>query len=170
MTQITAVTIPSNILEGIYDECDKYEDAETGGRLLGFLNDKNIIEVRALIAAGPKARRTRTSLFQDGEYQERVFRGIEKLYPRIMHLGNWHTHHVNGLETLSNGDVKTYSKAVNSPKHAQDFFYALLVTRQTLGIQRYFTKHFVFFRGLGFMQLDNDRIWVTQPSVLKTTR
>lgn len=169
MTKIVAVQIPSNILNGIFDECDKYDDAETGGRLLGFVN-KNIIEVRALIGPGPKAKRTAVSLFQDGDYQEQCFRGIEKHYPNIRHLGNWHTHHCNGLEALSNGDAQTYHKTVNSPKHAQDFFYALLVTKKTAnwGSSRYLMKHYIFFRGEdSFVQLDDSQVCITQPSTLR---
>lgn len=32
------IIIPRAILEGIFDECDKYPAVETGGRLLGFLH------------------------------------------------------------------------------------------------------------------------------------
>src|ERR1700675_3772012 len=116
------ILIPRKILNGIFNECDKYCDVETGGRIFGFYRkiDSNLyIDVQALIGPGPNARRTSTSLFQDGDYQEKMFRGIEKYYPLIAHLGNWHTHHCNGLQTLSEGDIRTYLKTVNSKNHAQ---------------------------------------------------
>ena len=42
----------------------------------------------------------------------------------IEHLGNWHTHHVNGYPNLSGGDVATYRRIVNHELHNLDFFYA----------------------------------------------
>lgn len=145
------VLIYSGVLDSIFSECDKFDTDETGGALVGtykgsaMLGNLSIV-VFGVIDAGPKARRTATSFFKDGEYQERVFRQVEALHPDIEHLGNWHTHHVNGLSTLSNGDVATYHKNVNSDKHNTDFWYALLVTnRRSLG--RYSMKHFILFRG-----------------------
>lgn len=144
------ISIPRPILEGIFNDCERYVSKETGGRLLGFYSWKGTdlhIDVKALLPAGPNAQRTAVSFFQDGNYQERLFRGVEKKFPKICHLGNWHTHHCNGLRTLSRGDCETYRRNVNSPNHAQDFFYALLVTHGTPNEQlRYGVKHFVFVR------------------------
>ena len=144
------ISIPRRLLEGFFDQCERYLEEETGGRLIGFWTWQGTdlhIEVKAGLPAGPNARRSRTSFFQDGEYQEQLFRGVEKRYPKIAHLGNWHTHHCNGLRTLSHGDCDTYRKNVNSPNHAQDFFYALLITHGTPHEQmRYAVKHFIFVR------------------------
>jgi len=77
-----------------------------------------------------------------------VFRSIEEGHPNIEHLGNWHTHHVNGFPTLSAGDKATYFKTVNHDKHNTDFFYALLVVRKNHGRSpRYDVKHYFFHRG-----------------------
>ena len=146
------ISLPRRILAGIFDECDKYDSAETGGRILGFYSvDGSVLRVavKALIGPGPNARRNRTSLFQDGEYQERVFRAVEKQHPTIAHLGNWHTHHVNGLQVLSNGDAETYRRTVNHKNHDTDFFYALLVTSRLAydGIGRYGFRNYILFRG-----------------------
>lgn len=166
------ITIPRPVLNGIFDECDKYSVQETGGRMLGFYSWRGTdlhIDVKALIGPGPNARRSQTSFFQDGEYQEKVFRAVEKKYPTIEHLGNWHTHHVNALRTLSNGDVDTYRKCVNSPKHNTDFFYALLVTHKTPGqIMRYPVRHFVFIRhSLDFVEVPACDVIVANPGVLQ---
>jgi hypothetical protein len=145
------ISMPSKALEAIFDECDRYDIDETGGRIIGMYKKKgrdHQIDVLGVIGPGPKARRTPTSFFQDGEYQERVFRDVEKDYPNLEHLGNWHTHHVNGLQTLSGGDRETYHATVNHHNHNTDFFYALLVTRKDPHRhRRYETKHFLFFRG-----------------------
>jgi hypothetical protein len=143
------IAIPRLILQGIFDECDRYPEEETGGRLLGFYSWRGTdlhIDVKALIGAGLNAKRSRVSFFQDGDYQERLFRAVERKHPTIEHLGNWHTHHVNGLRSLSQGDCQTYSKCVNSPKHNTDFFYALLVTHAIFDKMRYAVRHFIFTR------------------------
>src|ERR1700730_15426512 len=97
------VTVAQGVLESIFDECDKYDADETGGRLLGTYRRKGSgfeVNCHGVIGPGPGARRSSTSFFQDGDYQEQVFRSIEAANPEVEHLGNWHTHHVNGFPTL----------------------------------------------------------------------
>ncbi len=165
------ISIPQPILKGIFDECDRYTAEETGGRLLGFYTWRGTdlhIDVKALIAAGPNAQRTRVSFFQDGDYQERVFRAVEQKHPKIEHLGNWHTHHVNGLRSLSQGDCETYRKCVNSQSHNTDFFYALLVTHATLNQMRYGIRHFVFVRhATDFVEVPMRDVDVSDSKVLQ---
>src|SRR5687767_2436518 len=113
------ISIAREALEAIYDECDKYDTDETGGRLLGTYRHeagRYDIEVKAVLEPGPNAQRSITHFFQDGEHQERLFRSIEAGHPDIEHLGNWHTHHVNGFPTLSGGDKETYFRTVNHEK------------------------------------------------------
>ena len=79
-----------------------------------------------------------------------MFRKIEDHHPEIEHLGNWHTHHVNGLQHLSDGDIETYYRTVNHHSHNAPFFYALLVTakhRSSDPLGRYIVKHFILRRG-----------------------
>jgi hypothetical protein len=144
------ILFPGKAMEAVFDECDKYDVDETGGRIIGTYEKKDKqyeISVLGVIDPGPNARRSPTSFFQDGEYQERVFREVEKEYPNLEHLGNWHTHHVNGLGTLSSGDRTTYHRIVNHEKHNTDFFYALLVVRKSSDRhQRYEVKHHIIFR------------------------
>lgn len=146
------VEIADGVLESVFEECDRHDRDETGGRVIGdFSVDCGALVVRAagVIEPGPNARRTSTSFFQDGDYQTEVFRRLEAEDPTIEHLGNWHTHHVNGYPTLSGGDVATYRRIVNHHLHNLDFFYALLVTNRQpgSGLQRYAVRHYVLFRG-----------------------
>lgn len=145
------ISIARNALESIFDECDRYDSHETGGRLIGTYHQEGShynIDVAGIIGPGPNARRTATSFFQDGNYQEQVFRSIEASHSEIEHLGNWHTHHVNGCPTLSSGDKTTYFNIVNHELHNIDFFYALLVTRKNAsGNPRYEVNHYFFRRG-----------------------
>ena len=145
------IQILKAVLEAVFDECDRFDKDETGGRIIGSYQKKGTsYEIKALgvIPAGPNARRTPTSFFQDGKYQENFFRLIEQHYPEVEHLGNWHTHHVNGLHKLSGGDEATYQRIVNHANHNTDFFYALLVVRRTPDRKRrYEVKHYFLRRG-----------------------
>ena len=147
------VEIAGEVLESVFEECDRYDREETGGRVIGhFAMDGGslVIQAKGVIEPGPNARRTRTSFFQDGDHQTEVFRRIEADDPSIEHLGNWHTHHVNGYPTLSGGDRATYRRIVNHELHNLDFFYALLVTHRNegqRGLHRYAARHYVLFRG-----------------------
>jgi len=144
------ISIARGALESVFDECDRYNVDETGGRLLGTYRHKHgryELEVTGVLEPGPNAQRSPTYFLQDGDYQEKQFRAIEAIHPEIEHLGNWHTHHVNGLQTLSGGDKTTYFKTVNHDKHNTDFFYALLVVSKNRGGNpRYTVKHFIFRR------------------------
>ena len=147
------VEISGDVLEIVFKECDRHDHDETGGRIVGhFAMDRGTLVIRAngMIEPGPNARRTPTSFFQDGDHQTQVFRRLEARDPAVEHLGNWHTHHVNGYPTLSAGDVATYRRIVNHKLHNLDFFYALLVTHRhegETGLERYAVRHYVFFRG-----------------------
>jgi hypothetical protein len=149
-TPNVTVSIPVKALEAIFDECDRFPADETGGRIIGTYSKHRKeyqIDVLGVIGPGPQAQRSATSFFQDGEYQENIFREVEKEHPNVEHLGNWHSHHPNGLQTLSSGDKATYQRVVNHDKHNTDFLYALLVVEKTPHEnRRYEVKHFVVFR------------------------
>lgn len=152
-TNKVRLVIPKAALNTVFDECDGFDQDETGGRVIGTyqINDGRLdIAVTGIIEAGPQARRSNVEFFQDGAYQEQIFRKIEDRHREIEHLGNWHTHHVNGLQHLSGGDIETYHRTVNHPNHNTPFFYALLVTakhRSSDPLRRYSVKHYVFRRG-----------------------
>lgn len=162
------ILIPRAALVAIYDECDRFTEDETGGRVVGTYAKRGsqlTIEVRGVIGPGPSARRSAVSFFQDGEYQERIFREIETTHPQIEHLGNWHTHHVNGLSMLSDGDIATYRRTVNHPNHNTAFFYALLVVAKRSGAtggERYVIKHYLFHRG-------DERVYEVRASNVEVT-
>ena len=147
------LVIPRRALNTVFDECDRYKADETGGRVLGTYNyNGNVltINVNGIIEPGPNAKRTASYLQQDGAYQEQVFRKVEDREPSVEHLGNWHTHHVNGYPHLSDGDIETYRRTVEHHKHNTDFFYALLVIKKKegkTGLQRYVFKNYVLRRG-----------------------
>ena len=152
-TDNVRLILPQAALRAIFDECDGFDQDETGGRVIGTFQEHSgdlALQITGIIEAGPQAKRSAVSFFQDGKHQERVFRQIESSHPEIEHLGNWHTHHVNGLQTLSGGDIETYHRTVNHRSHNTPFFYALLVTarhRTSDPLRRYNIKHYLFRRG-----------------------
>jgi hypothetical protein len=167
------IIMPTAALTSIFDECDSFDCDETGGRLIGSYTthgSKLTINVSGIIEPGPQARRTAVSFFQDGEYQEGIFRRIESQHPEIEHLGNWHTHHVNGLSTLSGGDIDTYNRIVNHHNHNTPFFYALLVTarhKTSDSLRRYSVKHYVFRRGESdFYEIPPQHVEITNGSLV----
>ena len=167
------VEIAGCALQRVFDECDRHDSDETGGRMVGhFALERStlVVKARGVIEPGPNARRTRTSFFQDGEYQAEVFRRIEAEDPTIEHLGNWHTHHVNGYPNLSGGDIATYRRIVNHKLHNLDFFYALLVTARQegrSGLSRYAVRHYVLFRGdSGVYEVDPGAVRITDEAAI----
>lgn len=172
-TDKVRLSIPEAALATVFDECDGFDQDETGGRVIGTFQEhrsKLDIQVTGIIEAGPQARRSAVSFFQDGEYQEQVFRKIEDDHREIEHLGNWHTHHVNGLEHLSSGDIETYHRTVNHPNHNTPFFYALLVTakqRSADPLRRYSVRHYFFRRGdERIYELGRDQIEIVDAPLL----
>ena len=165
------VRMPRLGLTSIHRECVRAESVETGGRLLGRFvpaADGLLIQVMGLIDAGPNADSSSVHLMQDGEYQERMFRLFEVKHPEVCHIGSWHTHHVNGLTTLSSGDIETYKRTVNHEKHYGDYFYALLVTELS---DRLHLRHYLFRRGQQMHQeLPIASIHVVESSMLLTQR
>ena len=179
---VVRVEIGGDVLESVFDECDRYDHDETGGRIVGHFTDDGsglVVHAKGVIEPGPNARRTSTSFFQDGDHQTEVFRRLEAQDASIEHLGNWHTHHVNGYPTLSSGDVATYRRTVNHELHNLDFFYALLVTHRRKGrrgLERYSVRHYVLFRGEDTVQelraddvriTDEPRIWPREEKAQK---
>jgi hypothetical protein len=121
---------------------------EDGGKLLGSINQTGkqlSIRVDAYIDSGPRVSSSTTHLHPDGEYQEAMFRVIEIFDPTIEHIGSWHSHHCNGLERLSDGDIEGYIRTVNKPDYNLDVFLAFLI----IGLNRSTVKarYYVFLRG-----------------------
>lgn len=124
------VEISNTVITRIRDTILR-SDVEEGGKLIGKISQNNntvLIKVINYIDSGPRVNNSMTHLYPNGDYQEAMFRVIETMDPEIEHLGSWHSHHCNGLDTLSSGDVIGYQKSVNNPQYHLDYFLVLLVT------------------------------------------
>lgn len=143
--------IEQYVLGQIVAECEKYALDETGGKLLGVYDDSTI-RVLYQIGPGPNARRTATSLFQDEEWQESEFRRIERKITNIDVIGSWHTHHVNGLKTLSSGDLATYNRHLTHKNWRPPFFLAILMTERLTPTQ-YSYRRFLLQKSSDMLEL-----------------
>ena len=156
------IAFDRRVLEYIRAELAKSPTAEEGGKYVGYLlpeGSSNLgtvglergrpgLVVTDFLPSGPNAVRTAVELQPDGEYQEGLFRQLERLDSEIEHLGTWHSHHCNGLQTLSGGDVDGYYRTVNRPAYRPDCFLASLVTRMPTGTDDVgWIEHFLFVRG-----------------------
>lgn len=104
---------------------------EEGGKLLGRITTsggRTTISAESYLDAGPNVKHSSSHIMPDGEYQEALFRVIERYDPSIDHIGSWHSHHCNGLEHLSGGDISGYESNVNNQNYLHDIFLAILVT------------------------------------------
>lgn len=147
----------------ILEELTKYPHSEDGGKYLGFVENNGgltRIMITDFLPGGPHAKRTPSEFLPDGIFQERLFRQAERLDHRVEHLGSWHSHHCNGLETFSDGDIGGYFKTVNKAAYRPDFFLASLVTRIPKSIEEQdWLQHFLFARGDDqFYRVDELRI------------
>lgn len=152
-----------NVSFYILHELRKHPDVEEGGKYIGYIcgpgdprlqkfdmNRKaHAIVITDFLPGGPKAVRTAVEFMPDGEYQEGLFRRVEEMDPAIEHLGSWHSHHCNGLQTLSRGDVEGYFRTVNKARYRPDYFLASLVKHMPVNPERRdWIEHFLFVRSV----------------------
>lgn len=170
-----SVEIYDTVMERIHYAVSR-SNREEGGKLIGKItkNGNHLkITVETYIDSGPHVINSIGHLMPDGEYQEAVFRVLEKFDPNIHYLGSWHTHHCNGLTELSTGDIRSYKETLNSQEYGLDYFFALLVTSLQGGqIQK---RYYLFFRDQdGYSELEHSSVHIvtgTSPleSILKST-
>lgn len=137
------------VFSHMVDEIAKHATVEEGGKYIGYLIESDKLIISDFLPSGSRAVRTEVEFRPDGEYQERLFREIEKADPAIEHLGTWHTHHCNGLQELSRGDVEGYLRTVNKRQYRLNFFVASLVKRVPSSAHEVgWIDHFLFVRGM----------------------
>jgi hypothetical protein len=147
----------------IVDELRKHPFVEEGGKYIGYIckpGDSSLqkfdvnprshaIVITDFLPGGPKAVRTAAEFMPDGEYQEALFRQVEEIDPAIEHIGSWHTHHCNGLQTLSRGDVEGYFRTVNKAHYRPNYFFASLIKHLPINPESLdWIDHFLFVRSV----------------------
>jgi len=169
------VIIPCQVADRFTAEIQAHPCIEVGGKYLGFIRgasrcqslverqnelSKLILEVTDYLDDGPNAERTGGFHMGDADWQTREFRKLEQQNPNLEQLGSWHSHHPNGMGTLSRGDIDGYMATVNDRGHNHDFFFV------SLGVDRSgFTtaRHYLFVRGdKHFYELSAGNVRVTK--------
>ena len=116
--------------------CSAIPKSEEGGKYIGYIdfaehNRSKDHHYRVIITdflpGGPNATRTAVEFLPDGEFQEQLYRRAEKRDANVEHLGTWHSHHCNGLDRLSGGDIEGYFRTVNKAAYRPEVFVASLV-------------------------------------------
>jgi integrative and conjugative element protein (TIGR02256 family) len=84
--------MPDALLVTLANEAERSRPFETGGMLVGWLVDTEVV-VTGVIAAGPHARHERDSFEADGAWQQLQ---LEETYRKsgrtVTFLGDWHSH------------------------------------------------------------------------------
>ena len=145
-----------HIFDYILYELERYPSSEEGGKYIGYIEvaspsltkDRDYrVVITDFLPGGPHAVRTAVEFLPDGEFQERLFREAEKKDKRIEHVGTWHSHHCNGLNRLSGGDIEGYFKTVNKAAYRPDVFVASLVKQLPKSARDVnWIDHFLFVR------------------------
>jgi hypothetical protein len=173
-----------NVFSYILDELHKRPGVEEGGKYIGYIfkpGDSHLekfqvnsraqtIVITDFLPSGPRAVRTSVEFMPDGEYQEALFRRAEQLDPTIEHLGTWHSHHCNGLQTLSKGDVTGYLRTVNKAHYRPDYFISSLVKHIPNNPREdAWIDHFLFVRGIKNYYLATEHIRIIDwPTIFET--
>jgi len=150
------IVFDRHIFDYILHELQRYPTSEEGGKYVGYVEvakqsgskdrDYRVI-VTDFLPGGPRATRTAVEFLPDGEFQERLFRAAERKDKDIEHVGTWHSHHCNGLNRLSSGDIEGYFKTVNKAAYRPDVFVASLVKHlPTSSRDVNWIDHFLFVR------------------------
>jgi integrative and conjugative element protein (TIGR02256 family) len=87
------VILPQAVCDAIRVEVEANKSVETGGILLGFVDeDRRAVVVRAT-GPGPKATKSATGFDRDVEFvQAELKRSAKELGQRGLYLGEWHSH------------------------------------------------------------------------------
>jgi len=150
------VIFDRHIFDYILHELERYPSSEEGGKYIGYIElaspsrrkDRDYrVVITDFLPGGPRATRTAVEFLPDGEFQEKLFREAERKDEHIEHLGTWHSHHCNGLNRLSGGDIEGYLKTVNKAAYRPEVFVASLVKHlPTSARDVNWIDHFLFVR------------------------
>ena len=79
---------------------------ETGGDLYGLFSHARRPVIQLATPAGPEAIHDHAHFRQDVEYTHRVSTYLRSVYA-TQYLGNHHSHHILGIQGLSEGDIRS---------------------------------------------------------------
>ena len=172
------VIVPRRVADRFTAEIRAHPHIEVGGKYVGFIRGasryKSLVERKNALSGlvfhvtdylddGPNAERTGGFHRGDADWQTQEFRRLEQQNPDLEQLGSWHSHHPNGMGTLSSGDIHGYMATVNDRGHNHDFFFV------SLGVDRSgfaSARHYLFVREDSVfyeLTVDNVRVAKDEP-------
>ena len=117
-----------NALNELLDEAQRYRLRETGGALLGWHDDEDVVVTR-ILGPGPNARHGFSHFEPDHAWQGREGRRIYDESGRtIAYVGDWHTH-PRGSPRPSPQDKKTMASIAKDPDFRTPNPLSLIVSR-----------------------------------------
>jgi integrative and conjugative element protein (TIGR02256 family) len=136
------VWLPVRLLAEMSDHAGEHLPNETGGMLLGWRLEEQIVIV-ALVQAGPRAKHARDRFHPDGAWQQRNLADIYHESGRtITYLGDWHSH-PRGPRRPSGADRETAAKVAAEPDARVPEPLTVIVARR----RRRFTAHPYLYSG-----------------------
>lgn len=118
-------------------QASQFPDSETGGDLYGTwtYGDRPIIFLAT--GPGPRASANATKFFQDNEY---IMKNEEILFKNfgIQYLGDWHSHHMLGLQQPSNGDQRRINNLMIKSKRKN--MLEIIITHVTTNVFGNYSK------------------------------
>jgi hypothetical protein len=146
-----------DVVQRAADEIRANPSIEVGGKFVGYVEGHLVptardwrsqfqamtITILGYLDVGPRADRSAVHHLSDTDYQFALFQRLLKDFPDLEFVGIWHSHHPNGLRTLSIGDLSTGRRTVNSTGHDLPFLLSSLAV-DTEGLTG--GRHFAFIR------------------------
>jgi len=153
------IYLRKNCLIRMYETIEKSHNEE-GGKLIGRVSQNGSqiqVHIDSFLDSGPGIEHSATHIIPDGIYQESLFRVCESFDPNLEHLGSWHSHHCNGLQELSGGDISGYKKNVNNSNYNLDIFVAILLPKLSRNYHDY--RFYIFLRNSErYYEIDSEDI------------
>ena len=107
---MTSLVLPRSLWKGCVSAATAKVPFEEGGLLLGYIDAAGHRLVTHAIGSGPNARRARTWLEVDHDWQNARIRELHESGERVAYLGEWHSHPDATCGTLSHRDRRTLER------------------------------------------------------------
>jgi hypothetical protein len=97
---------------------------ETGGDVFGYRTRSGVPIAAVALGPGPLARHEATAFLQDMDFLKRKGKALNQSHG-LQYIGEWHSHHLLGLDRPSAGDCSTVA-AIFERNPFDDFFLCIV--------------------------------------------
>jgi integrative and conjugative element protein (TIGR02256 family) len=153
---VSELVLDSAVNGFIISETDSCPSVETGGVLLGYIDEKRRIVVTRATGPGPKAVKTATLFRRDVEYtQAEIGRAAKELGDRGQYVGEWHSH-LEPSPQPSSTDIESLCGIAAAPNYLTSHPVMLIVGYDTNGKKVAAVRSWVFVVGGRFYRIPNN--------------